>query len=199
MEQLHEDEEQVQMDEVLPEGLVTVKLRKPSASVLVPDSQMPQEQLPDVARTMAACAGATSSRSVMSELLPSGTVFFLEGCHVAVEQHLSPEEPGSYLRLVALCPLGARGGHAKCRKCRNFSDARMARLGPYEPFGFCGAWLAAATAFPDRATHMRFSPSEEAVAGYLQAAGLPLGTPGGAASAVSASVAGGSGATSGAP
>ena len=93
---------------------------------------------------------------------------WIEGARVLEEKHKEIGMPGAYDRVGVIC------GHADhaadrsvCRKRRNFGvRAASANLGRMEPYAYLGAWLRAASLYPDAASHKRFSPSDAAVQAY---------------------------------
>ena len=95
-------------------------------------------------------------------MLASGTPVFVEKRGVLGEQ-------GSYVRFVVRCPCHAEAKARRCEKRRNVHADQCRALGPSEPVAFLGAWVAAAHEHPCRETHVKFTPSPEAVRAYFAA------------------------------
>ena len=83
-----------------------------------------------------------------------GQRVLLEGVEVHEEAHGPCGQPGSYRRLVVMCP-GHAGKRCKCRKTRSFSErlGKQSGLGDLEPYAFLGLWLREHGRFEDAASH----------------------------------------------
>ena len=88
---------------------------------------------------------------------------------IRVEEHLRPGDAGHYRRYTTQCPL-ARTGHCSvsaCGKRRNCGEAQTRELGPAAPEAFLMVWRNAASSFPTKAAHQRWSPTTAEVRRYM--------------------------------
>jgi hypothetical protein len=87
------------------------------------------------------------------------------------EEDFKPAVGHPYLRLGVACPYKASlhkcGKHA-CHKWRGLGAAQTGRRGRLDTIGYLGTWVSRADTFADKASHMRFRPSDEQIDQWLQ-------------------------------
>ena len=90
----------------------------------------------------------------------------LEGVPVVVDEHGTLGERDYYRRFCVKCTVASHG--PKCSKRRNTGDRQTRKFGPNEPLGFLGAWLQHGEMFSSHEDHVKFVPSFEDIAVYMQ-------------------------------
>ena len=104
----------------------------------------------------------------------SSTQFFVEGVQVYLETHLSPGQNGHYRRYVVHCPVHWGVDGNKCRKRRNVG-VEQCKAGDLAPIAYLGVWIKKARDFANKKLHVKCSPSDAEVVGYMKDNGMISG------------------------